>query len=67
MARGKIKWFSENKGFGYIQRFDEGDEVFVHYSVIDMQGYKYLEPGTEVEFEFVVGEKGPQATKVRKV
>ncbi|HNS72552.1 MAG TPA: cold-shock protein [bacterium] len=63
MARGKIKWFNENKGFGFIEQ-ENGDDVFVHFSVIQMEGFKTLAEGAEVEFDAVSGEKGLQATKV---
>lgn len=67
MPRGRVKWFNENKGYGFIEPLAGGEEVFVHFSVIQMEGFKTLPQGTEVEFEFVPGEKGPQATKVTKV
>lgn len=67
MARGRVKWFNENKGFGFIEQPDGGADVFVHFSTIQMDGFKTLAEGTEVEFEFVQGEKGLQATKVVKV
>lgn len=63
MPKGKIKWFNDNKGFGFIEQ-EDGDDVFVHYSVIDMEGFKTLAEGAEVEFEMVQGEKGLQATRV---
>lgn len=66
MARGRVKWFNENKGFGFIEQPDGGADVFVHFSTIQMDGFKTLAEGTEVEFEFVQGEKGLQATKVVK-
>ncbi len=66
MPKGKIKWFNENKGFGFIEQ-EHGDDVFVHFSVIEMDGFKTLPEGTEVEFDAVSGEKGLQATKVVKV
>ena len=65
MSQGKIKWFNDNKGFGFIEQ-DNGEDVFVHYSVIDMDGFKTLSEGAVVEFEAVQGEKGLQATSVRK-
>ena len=66
MARGKIKWFNENKGFGFIEQ-ENGDDVFVHFSVIQMEGFKTLSEGIEVEFDAVSGDKGLQATRVSKV
>jgi cold shock protein len=65
MSQGKIKWFNDNKGFGFIEQ-DNGEDVFVHYSVIDMDGFKTLPEGAVVEFEAVAGEKGLQATSVKK-
>lgn len=65
MAKGRIKWFNDHKGYGFIEQ-DDGDDVFVHFSVIDMDGYKTLQEGAEVEFECVTGDKGLQATKVMK-
>jgi CspA family cold shock protein len=64
--KGRIKWFSEAKGYGFIER-DEGDDVFVHYSSIQMEGFKTLAEGQEVEFEVVQGTKGPQAENVTLV
>ena len=63
MAKGKVKWFNDHKGYGFIEQ-NEGDDVFVHFSVIDMDGFKTLQEGSEVEFECVSGDKGLQATKV---
>ncbi len=65
MERGKVKWFNENKGFGFIER-EDGDDVFVHFSAIQGDGFKTLTEGQEVEFEIVEGEKGPQAKNVVK-
>ena len=65
MPKGKIKWFNDSKGFGFIEQLD-GDDVFVHYSVIEMEGFKTLAEGADVEFEMVQGEKGLQATLYRK-
>ena len=64
MQNGKVKWFNAEKGFGFIER-EEGNDVFVHFSAIMMDGYKSLAEGTEVEFEVVDGAKGPQAANVK--
>lgn len=66
MSKGKVKWFSNQKGFGFITS-EEGKDVFVHFSAIEGEGYKTLTEGDEVEFEIVKGTKGDQATKVNKV
>ena len=66
MQRGKVKWFNESKGYGFIER-EGGKDVFVHYSAIQSQGFKTLVEGEDVEFEVVEGPKGPQASKVLKV
>ncbi len=63
MAEGTVKWFSNEKGYGFIER-DEGDDVFVHFSAITMDGYKSLREGQRVEFEVVQGDKGLQAANV---
>ncbi|MBR1761097.1 MAG: cold shock domain-containing protein [Schwartzia sp.] len=62
---GKVKWFSGEKGYGFIEREDGGD-VFVHFSAIQDEGYKTLTEGQEVEFEIVEGARGPQAANVIK-
>ncbi len=67
MAQGTVKWFNAEKGFGFIAQEDGGDDVFVHYSAIQMQGYKALEENQRVEFEVTQGPKGPQAENVRSV
>jgi CspA family cold shock protein len=66
MARGKVKWFSNQKGYGFITP-ENGKDVFVHFSAIQGDGYKSLEEGQEVEFEIEKGPKGEQATKVTRV
>lgn len=65
MPTGYVKWFNDNKGYGFIEVKD-GADVFVHFSVIEGEGYKSLLEGQEVEFEVKDGPKGPQATWVRK-
>jgi CspA family cold shock protein len=65
MAQGTVKWFNAEKGFGFITTDDGGQDVFVHYSAIDMPGYKVLEEGQAVSFEVGAGPKGPQAESVR--
>ncbi|MCU0265225.1 MAG: cold-shock protein [Actinomycetia bacterium] len=66
MAQGTVKWFNAEKGYGFIAE-DGGGDVFVHYSAIDMPGYKSLEEGARVEFEVSQGQKGPQADGVRVI
>jgi CspA family cold shock protein len=63
MPRGKVKWFNDSKGFGFIEQ-DDGEDVFVHYTVIEMDGFRTLAEGSEVDFEVTKGDKGLQATKV---
>lgn len=63
MMTGKVKWFNAEKGFGFIER-EDGDDVFVHFSAIQSEGFKTLEEGQDVEFEIVEGERGPQAASV---
>jgi CspA family cold shock protein len=65
MAQGTVKWFNAEKGFGFIAQKDGGDDVFVHYSAIQTQGYKSLDENQEVEFDVTQGPKGPQAENVR--
>lgn len=63
---GKVKWFNEAKGFGFIQQ-DNGPDVFVHYSSIQTDGFKTLAEGQRVEFDIVEGDRGPKASNVTKV
>jgi CspA family cold shock protein len=65
MARGKVKWFNEQKGFGFIEQ-EGGTDVFVHYSAISGSGFKTLAEGDEVEFDVTQGPKGPKAENVRR-
>jgi CspA family cold shock protein len=65
MATGKVKWFNDSKGFGFIERND-GSDVFVHYTAIHTDGYKSLTEGQEVEFDIYEGPKGPQAQNVMR-
>ena len=65
MAQGTVKWFNAEKGYGFITVTDGGQDVFVHYSAVDMNGYKVLEEGQAVVFEVGTGDKGPQAESVR--
>ncbi|CAG9611860.1 Cold shock protein CspD [Bacillus rhizoplanae] len=64
--QGKVKWFNSEKGFGFIEA-EGGDDVFVHFTAIQGEGYKSLEEGQEVSFEIVEGNRGPQATNVVKL
>jgi CspA family cold shock protein len=66
MNKGTVKWFNNQKGFGFISD-EQGNDVFVHYSGLNMDGFKSLEEGQEVGFEVVQGAKGPQATNVVKL
>ena len=66
MEQGTVKWFNNGKGYGFIERPD-GDDVFVHHTAIQGEGYKSLNEGDTVEFEVVEGPKGPQAANVKKV
>jgi CspA family cold shock protein len=66
VAEGTVKWFSNEKGFGFISRAD-GDDVFVHHSAIQMEGYRTLTEGQKVEFDIVEGPKGKQAANVRPI
>ena len=66
MAQGTVKWFNSEKGYGFIA-VDGGNDLFVHYTAIEMDGYRSLEDGQRVEFEVGEGPKGPQAEQVRIV
>ena len=66
MANGVVKWFSNKKGFGFIEQ-EEGGDIFVHYSAITMPGYKTLTEGDQVTFEVEQGDRGPAAKNVAKV
>ena len=64
--KGTVKWFNAKKGFGFISD-ENGNDVFVHFSALQMDGFKVLDEGEEVEFDVVNGEKGPQASNVVKI
>ena len=66
MSKGTVKWFNNQKGYGFISD-EEGKDVFVHYSGITMEGFKSLEEGQEVEYDIVDGETGPQAINVNRL
>jgi len=65
LEHGKVKWFNAEKGFGFIER-ENGDDVFVHFSAIQTDGFKSLDEGQAVTFEVEQGQRGPQATNVKK-
>ncbi len=65
MSRGTVKWFNAAKGYGFISPRDGGDDVFAHYTAIEMEGYKTLTEGQEVEYEVEQGPKGPKAAVIR--
>ena len=67
MTRGRIKWFNDAKGYGFIEQPEGGEDVFVHFSAIEMEGFKTLAEGQEVEFEVRQGDKGLQASNVTRV
>jgi CspA family cold shock protein len=66
MNKGKVKWFNNQKGYGFISD-ENGGDVFVHYSGLNMEGFKTLDEGQEVEYEVIDGQKGPQAVNVTKI
>ena len=66
MSTGKVKWFNESKGYGFIEPDGGGRDVFVHYSAIQGEGYKTLSEGQVVQFDIIQGDKGPQASNVAK-
>ena len=64
LEKGKVRWFNNKKGYGFIQKDSDGKDIFCHYSAITMEGYKTIKTNDEVSFEVVQGEKGPQAANV---
>jgi CspA family cold shock protein len=67
MATGTVKWFNAGKGYGFITPSDGGSDVFAHFSAIEMDGYKTLKEGQQVEYEVQQGPKGPQASRIRAI
>jgi len=67
IKRGTVKWFNSTKGFGFIKPEDGGADVFIHFSEIQMEGYKALNEGQAVEFEFEDSEKGPKASNIKAI
>ena len=65
MSVGTVKWFSNRKGYGFVVPDEGGEDLFIHHSNIEMEGYRSLEEGQRVEYEAAEGKKGPEATKVR--
>jgi cold shock protein len=66
MPEGTVKWFNAKKGFGFLER-DNGDDVFVHFSAIQTDGFRTLNEGDKVKFDIVEGEKGPSAANVKRI
>jgi CspA family cold shock protein len=66
VEKGTVKWFNDAKGFGFIKR-EQGPDVFVHHTAIQSEGFRSLAEGDQVEFEVTQGQKGPQASNVRKI
>jgi CspA family cold shock protein len=66
MAVGVVRSFNDEEGYGFIET-DEGERIFVHHSAIEMEGFRILSPGARVIFEIVVGKRGPEAKRVRKI
>ncbi len=67
MSVGTVKWFNASKGFGFIEQEDGGNDIFVHHSAINGDGYKSLDEGARVSFDVVAGQKGPAAANVSKM
>ena len=67
MSTGKVKWFNAEKGYGFITVEGQSKDIFVHFSALNMDGFKVLEEGDKVEYEVIDGEKGPQAANVTKL
>lgn len=67
MPEGTVKWFNADKGYGFIEPESGGEDLFVHFSAIEMTGFKSLEDGQRVSFEVTQGQKGPQASSVKPV
>lgn len=67
MPRGKVKWFNDAKGYGFIEQEEGGDDVFVHFSAIQAEGFRTLREGQEVEFELKTGDKGLNAQNVTRL